>query len=119
MPREEERLRKIRDIMLKHKGKANAITSRELMNKLGFTEGETYSITRSLLMKATKKYGMPIGATNSKPLGYFYIANREELDNYMGVLERRKMEIETRKKIVYENYQETYGLGLVEEDEEE
>src|SRR2546422_27846 len=61
MPREEERLRKIRDIMLKHKGKANAITSRELMNKLGFTEGETYSITRSLLMKATKSTGCRSG----------------------------------------------------------
>src|SRR6266540_4277326 len=95
--------------MIKHKGKRSAITSRELMNSLGFKEGETFSVTRSLLMKATKKYKMPIAATNSKPPGYFYIANREELDNYMILLEQRKMEIETRKNIVYENYQNVYG----------
>lgn len=102
--------------MLEHKGKSTAISSRDLMRVLGLREGETFSATRSLLTKAMRKYALPIAATNSKPPGYFYIANREELDQYMISLEQRKMEIETRKNIVYQNYQEVYG-PIVEEEE--
>ena len=116
MSKEEERLRQIKDIMLKHKGKSTAISSRELSNLLSIKEGETYSVTRSLLFKAMRKYPLPIAATNSRPPGYFYISDREELDQYMITLEQRKMEIETRKNIVYQNYQEIYG-PIVEEEE--
>ncbi len=116
MSKEEERLRNIRDIMLTHKGKSTAISSRDLMRLLGLKEGETFSTTRSLLMKAMRKYALPVAATNSKPPGYFYISNRDGLDQYMSLLEQRKMEIETRKNIVYQNYQEVYG-PIVEEEE--
>ncbi len=102
--------------MLKHKGKSTAISSRKLMSLLGLKEGETFSTTRSLLMKAMRKYALPIAATNAKPPGYFYISNREELDQYMILLEQRKMEIETRKNIVYQNYQDIYG-PIVEAEE--
>jgi len=109
MPKEEERLKRIRDIMVKHKGKATAISSRDLMSLLGIKEGETFSHTRGLLTKAIRKFSLPVAATNSKPPGYFYIANREELDKYMILLEQRKMEVETRKNIVLQNYQDVYG----------
>jgi len=117
MTKEEERIELIKEIMPKHKGKAMAISSKELRNKLGISEGETYSVTRSVVLKAMRKYALPIAATNSKPPGYFYIANRDELDNYIAVLERRKMEVETRKTIVFQNYQEVYG-PIIEEEEE-
>ncbi len=116
MAKEEQRLRRIRDIMVKHKGKALAIPSRDLRNALGLTEGETFSQTRALLMKAMIKYSLPIAATNSKPPGYFYIANKDELDKYIGVLEQRMLEVETRKKIVIQNYQEVYGPAEEEEE---
>jgi len=116
MPKEEERLKRIRDIMVKHKGKATAISSRDLMSLLGIKEGETFSHTRGLLTKAIRKFSLPVAATNSSPPGYFYIANREELDKYMILLEQRKMEVETRKNIVLQNYQDVYGP--IEEAEE-
>ena len=76
MSKEEERLRLLKDVMSNHRGKAMAIPSSDISSRLGVKEGETYSHTRSLIIKAMKKFALPIAATNSRPPGYFYIANK-------------------------------------------
>src|SRR5260370_41963302 len=95
---EEEKLLRIKEVMSRHKGHENVITSKELMEILGVKEDATRSYTRSILLKTAIKYGMPIGATNKKPEGYFIITTQEELDACIGTLDRRKMKIDTRKK---------------------
>ncbi len=115
---EERRLEQMKDIMQLQKGKKNAISSRDLADKLGIRERDTFSITRSLIEKTMRRYAMPIGATNSKPPGYFLIETREELDQYMIILEQRKLQIENRKNLVFQNYVEQNGPIDGEEEEE-
>ena len=116
LSKEDERLLQLRETMQDHKGKAGAISSRDLADKLGIKERDTFSVTRSLIEKAMRKFAMPIGATNTKPPGYFLIETREELDQYMIILEQRKLQIESRKNLVYQNYVDEHG-PLDEDDE--
>jgi len=116
--KEERRLEQTKSIMQLHRGKKNTISSRDLADKLGIKERDTFSMTRSLIEKTMRRYSMPIGATNSKPPGYFLIETREELDQYMIILEQRKLQIENRKNLVFQNYIEQHGPIDGEEDEE-
>lgn len=114
---EDRRIDQMKDIMKTHRGKKNAISSRDLADKLLIKEGDTFSITRSLVEKTMRRHSLPIGATNSKPPGYFLIDTKEELDQYMIILEQRKLQIENRKNLVFQNYVDQHGPLEVEEDE--
>jgi hypothetical protein len=68
---DEEKMEKIREIILQHKGKANAITSKIIALKIGMNEDDTHIGTRSLITELIKN-GMPIGACDN---GYFLLRN--------------------------------------------
>jgi MoxR-like ATPase len=118
---DEQRLKKARDILVAHKGKRNAINSAEIAKLLDIREKEkeTRSMTRRLVLQAIKKYHLPVAATNRNPPGYFYIMNREELDEYRLSLQNRIYEQEDRLRVVTDNYVIQYGpLDEYTEDEE-
>ncbi len=71
LSKEDERLAQLRDLMQGHKGKSSAVSSRDLADKLGIKERDTFSITRSLI--------------------------------------ERKLQIEGRKNLVYQNYVDEHG----------
>src|SRR6266571_7764613 len=99
--REQELVKKVTELLRKHRGKDNAITARDLAEAIGVKEGDTFVRTRSVIDKAIREYGLPVGANNRRPPGYFYIMNQDELFEYMGTLESRKMQIEDKKQIVF------------------
>ena len=76
---------------------------------MGIKEGDTHVITRRIILKAMKKFKLPVAATNTKPPGYFYIVDRSELDEYRASLQNRIWETEDRLRVVIENYVEQYG----------
>jgi hypothetical protein len=111
----EERMGKIKEILWGHKGKENAVPASEISDLIGVDERETYSETRRLVLKAVKKYELPIAATDK---GYYFIETQEELINYLGILDSRILEIEERKKVIYNNFVKYHGeieLGEAEE----
>lgn len=107
--REEELVRKAAEILKRHRGKENAITARDIADSLGIREGDTFVRTRTIIDRAIREHGLPIAANNGRPPGYFYIANQEELFEYMGTLEGRKLQIEDKKQFVFQNYMRLYG----------
>ncbi|SRR5216683_2058934 len=114
-PKELVLVRKTRDIMLEHRGKENAIHSRELSRLLGIKEGDTFIKVRSIVDKVIRRYGLPIaGDTHA---GYFIIVRPNELTDYIGSLEGRKLEIENKKNIVFQNYLDHYGSLEVRKEE--
>jgi|SRR6266571_2183791 len=106
---EEARIDKAKDILVSRKGKKNVISSADIGKQLGIDEGDTHVITRRIILKAMRKHRLPIAATNTKPPGYFYIANRAELDEYGRTLQSRIWETEDRLRLVIENFVEHYG----------
>lgn len=106
-PSEKALVQKTRDILVAHKGKKNAIPSRDLAQMLGIVEGDTFIRTRSIIDKAIRRYELPIAASTSA--GYFFIATPGELFEYLGSLEGRRLEIDDKKRVVYRNYVKSYG----------
>lgn len=106
-PSEKAIVRKTREILLAHKGKKNAILSRDLARELRIVEGDTFIRTRSIIDKVMRLYGLPIAASTNA--GYFFIITPGELFEYMGSLDHRKFEIEGKKRLVYRNYVKHYG----------
>ena len=47
---------KLKEILLQHKGKANAITSKEISRKMGFPMEDTQSVSRKAIWKTAKHF---------------------------------------------------------------
>ena len=102
---EEERIAKIREIILKHKGKKNAIKSKVIAARVGIAEDDTHIGTRSLITKLVKK-GLPVGACDN---GYFLMETQKEVDEYNQILNNRIEEIYDRKGRMQSNFDRFYG----------
>lgn len=79
-------LKELKGILMEHRGKKNAITSKKIAHKLGIDEDDTHPKTRKLVLECMKEYQLPVGATNR---GYFIITSEEELDEYVDNLNKR------------------------------
>lgn len=100
-------MEKIREIILKHKGKANAIKSKTIALRIGINEDDTHIGTRNLITKLVKK-GMPIGACAN---GYFLLETQKEVDEYHQILTGRMYEIVDRGIRIQDNFNKYYGVA--------
>ena len=96
-----DEIEKIKNILLEHPGKSNAITSREIADLIDIKEDDTHSTTREMIKEAVKKYNIPLAADRN---GYYLITNEEEYNTYMNNLDSREEGIEERKRLITENY---------------
>ena len=106
MSLEEQRLEQIKNILLKHKGRDNAIPANKIAKMLNIPDDDTVSTTRGLITKLILEDGMPIGACEN---GYFHIETQQELADYMAYLDQKIEQITTRKAKVVSNYESKYG----------
>ena len=107
MVTEEERLKKIKEIILSRKGKANAIKSKTIALRVGIKEDDTHIGTRSLITKLVKE-GLPIGACDN---GYFLLETQEEVDEYGQLLNGRMLEIYDRIIRMQNNFNNFHGVN--------
>lgn len=94
-------LKEIADILSKHRGKGNEISSGQIAKKMGIYENATHAKARSLIRKAAEKHELPL-SSNKK--GYFIMTSESELNDYMDNLDSRIKGIEERKEIMRENF---------------
>lgn len=99
-------LKKVRDILLKHKGKGHEIPSWKIADKLGIDEDDTHAQARGLVLKCAKEYHLPVAA-NSR--GYFIMETEAELREYTDDLDKRIKGIKKRKKKMEEYFWEWNG----------
>ena len=100
MSTDEEKMAKIKKIILKHKGKKNCIKSKVIATRVGISDDATTIGTRSLITKLVKQ-GLPIGACDN---GYFLMETQEEVDEYTQLLNNRIEEIYDRKGRMQPNF---------------
>lgn len=94
--------KEIYEILLKHKGKGNEISSAKIAKLIGINEDDTHAKTRKYIEDTMEQYKIPLGS-NTK--GYFIIETAEECDKYLNNLEVRQKGIEKRKNNVKNFFQ--------------
>jgi hypothetical protein len=103
----EERTEAIRQILIHHKGKANAINAKEIATQLHIPDNATYGSTRGLIKKVIIAYELPIGATQK---GFFVIESQQELDEEITKLNKRVVGIRNRAEKVKANYKQFHSV---------
>lgn len=102
-------IEKIAEMIVAHVGKKNAVSARKIAEALSIQDtDDSFVKTRTLITKMMKKKQLPIGA--NEKYGYFLIADRSELDDYVKTLEGRERSIEDRKvrtMVYFEGYYKT------------
>ena len=91
-----DKIEEIKNILIQHRGKSNAITSREIADKVGISgEDDTYAKTRAMILEAARRYNLPLLAYEG---GYYLAETEEEFNKYMENLDSRIEGIEERKR---------------------
>ena len=91
------------NILNRHIGKSNKVTSSQIAEQIGIQEDATHAKTRALILETAKKYRLPLAA-NSR--GYYIINTKSQYDEYIKNLDLRLAGSEERKKIIPDNYKE-------------
>lgn len=91
----------IKDILLQHLGKRNAINSKAISRKMGFPMEDTQSVSRKAIWKTAEIFNLPLVSCSKG----FYIAERdEELAEYCENIQKRIDGMQANKDMVVNNY---------------
>ncbi len=98
-------LYKIKEILEKHVGKENQISSGKIGPKIGIHEDATHVQVRNLIREAIEKLRLPIGGGNR---GYYLIKDEDELKQYTKNIDNRINEMQKRKDLIEEAFENYY-----------
>lgn len=93
----------IKDILLKHKGKKNAITSKEISSVMGFPMEDTQSVSRQAIWSTAEEYKLALISCKN---GYFIAETDDEIAEYNRNIQKRIDGMEKTRKMVNKNYEE-------------
>jgi hypothetical protein len=118
---------KIKEVLLKHKGKENGIKSHEVAEIVGIDPGPSNVTIRKRITETIEKYGIPIGS--STYYGYYLMKDKEELKEYNKFLDRKIQGNINRKSLLTAAYYRYYEgeslefsgeiIGPIDDDENE
>ncbi len=91
----------IKNILMNHKGKENAIKSKEISLEMNLPMEDTQSVTRKIIWETAEIFELPLVACSN---GYFIAQNDAELDEYNLNLEKRIGGIRKLQAMVNSNY---------------
>lgn len=93
----------IRDILLQHRGKFNAITSKEISRMMGFPMEDTQSKSRKTIRETIEMFGLPVISCNK---GYYIAETDEEMEEYNSNIQRRIDGMQYNRERANEFYKE-------------
>ena len=94
---------KIKDILLEHRGKKNAITSKQISKAMGFPMEDTQSVSRQAIWATAEEYGLPLISCSK---GYFIAQTDEEIQAFNDNYEKRISGIRKTQEMANKNYKE-------------
>lgn len=103
----------IREILLNHVGKDNAIHAGDIAEQVDVKDDDTHVRVREYLTELLED-GLPLASSTAH--GYWIIENQDELDNYIGSLERRARRTENRKLDVLDAAEAWPNLDLTDDE---
>lgn len=93
----------IKNILLEHRGKENAITSKEISKMMGFPMEDTQSVSRQAIWDTAEEYGLPIISCNK---GFYIAETDEEMDDFNSNREKRISGMIKSQEMANKNYEE-------------
>lgn len=90
-------MKALHDVLERHKGPDQAISSGELASRLGISDSEANPTTRFEIRELIERTGLPVAANNQ---GYYMIETERQKDEYLARLNQRIVGIEERKRLV-------------------
>lgn len=105
----------IKEILINHKGKENAIIAPKIAEKVGIEPGASGVTIRKKILETIKMFSIPIAGIST---GYYFIENKQELETYIKSLYSRVSEIIDRVRLItslYYRYYESEELELTGE----
>lgn len=92
---------KIKDILMEHRGRKNAIAAKRISEAMGFPMEDTQSVSRQAIWDTAEEYGLPLISCNK---GYFIAQTDEEMEDYNANYEKRISGMRKTQKMANENY---------------
>ena len=108
MSKEDILLEKIKDELLKHRGKENGIKSTEIADMFGLSKDHSLVEPRTKIRKIIIKYILPIGSDSHN--GYYIIDNEEELKEFSRSIQSRIDKMNERLYAVILGYKQSKGI---------
>jgi hypothetical protein len=96
------RIKKIKEILEKHRGSHNQISAGEIGKLIGIHEDATHVQVRGLILQTIEELRLPVAAGNR---GYYFITNEDELKEYLNGIDGRIREMEKRKALVRDAFE--------------
>jgi hypothetical protein len=96
-------LERIEAILIQHKGKANAITSKEISKIIGYPMEDTQAATRKAIWKTAEQFGLPLVSSNK---GYFIAETDDEIEAYNSNIQSRIDGMKATMERANRNYRE-------------
>lgn len=94
--------KKIRDILLDHRGRNNAIAAKRISEALGFPMEDTQSVSRQAIWDTAEEYGLPVISCNK---GFFIAETDAEMAAYNANYEKRIKGMQKTQAMANENYE--------------
>jgi len=103
----------IRDILLAHEGKEQAINSTSIADMIGIDPGGSNIIIRKKILETIIHYELPVASTNS---GYYLLKENDDddLKRYQSSLNHRALEITSRSVLIRHFFNKYYNKGELE-----
>ena len=92
---------KIKDILMDHRGKKNAIASKRISEAMGFSMEDTQSVSRQAIWSTAEEYGLPLVSCNK---GYFIAETDDEIEAYNQNIQKRITGMEKTREMANQNY---------------
>jgi len=102
------RINQIKEILEQHRGKSNQISAGEVGPMVGINEDPTHFQTRKLILQTIKRFQLPVAASSR---GYYLISTSQELEKYLSSIDGRMREMQKRKKIVRQAFDNYYSAA--------
>lgn len=95
---------KIKKILLEHRGKENAITSKQISKAMGFPMEDTQAVSRKEIWKTAEEFGLPIISCGNK--GFCIAETDEEMKEFNDNRNKRVAGIRKTQDLANKNYEE-------------
>lgn len=92
---------KIKNILMDHKGKGNAITSKQISRIMGFPMEDTQSVSRKAIWNTAEEFGLPLVSCNK---GYFIAETDDEIEAYQKNINNRIDGMKKTRDMAINNY---------------
>lgn len=103
---------RVKDLLLEHQGKDDAITSREINDEVDLDSIGSFPSTRAVVRDIIMEDQIPIAGGSQ---GYYVIQDEDELRDYIDQLESRVMQI-TERKFAVQRAVLNWDEDIVEDD---